>query len=170
MAVSLSFTAGGIILLYLLWDVEPVEGETLNAVTFRAILQDAIGNPTIELPTLWLILALEGGLLFVAANTGYLGGPAVLANMAADSWVPHQYRYLSSRLVTQRGIVLMGMAAIGILIVTRAVLRCWWSFTASTSFSPSRFRFLGFASTGGGHGAPTTVGSYGLLFPVSVWP
>src|SRR5439155_1531894 len=118
MAVSLSFTAGGIILLYLLWDVEPVEGETLNAVTFRAILQDAIGNPAIESPTLWLILALEGGLLFVAANTGYLGGPAVLANMAADSWVPHQYRYLSSRLVTQRGIVLMGVAAIGILIAT----------------------------------------------------
>src|SRR4029453_190692 len=75
MAVSLSFTAGGIILLYLLWDVEPVEGETLNAVTFRAILQDVVGNSAIESPTLWLVLALEGGLLFVAANTGYLGGP-----------------------------------------------------------------------------------------------
>jgi hypothetical protein len=118
MAVSLSFIAGGIILLYLLWNVQPVEGETLNAVTFRAILQDAIGSSVIESPTLWLLLALEGGLLFVAANTGYLGGPAVLANMATDSWVPHQYRYLSSRLVTQRGIVLMGMAAVGILIAT----------------------------------------------------
>src|SRR6476659_7257740 len=60
MAVSLSFIAGGIILLYLLWDVQPVQGETLNAVTFRAILQDAIGNSEIESPTLWLILALEG--------------------------------------------------------------------------------------------------------------
>ena len=118
MAVSLSFVAGGIILLYLLWNVQPIEGETLNAVTFRAILQDAIGSSVIESPTLWLLLALEGGLLFVAANTGYLGGPAVLANMAADSWVPHQYRYLSSRLVTQRGIVLMGAAAVGILIAT----------------------------------------------------
>ena len=118
MAVSLSFIAGGIILLYLLWNVQPVEGETLNAVTFRAILQDAIGSSVIESPILWLLLALEGGLLFVAANTGYLGGPAVLANMATDSWVPHQYRYLSSRLVTQRGIVLMGMAAVGILIAT----------------------------------------------------
>jgi len=38
MALSLSFTAGGIILLYLLWRVAPVEGQTLNAVTFRAIL------------------------------------------------------------------------------------------------------------------------------------
>src|SRR5436309_997749 len=140
MAVSLSFTAGGIILLYLLWDVEPVEGETLNAVTFRAILQDAIGNPAIESPTLWLILALEGGLLFVAANTGYLGGPAVLANMAADSWVPHQYRYLSSRLVTQRGIVLMGVAAIGILIATGgsvALLVVLYSINVFLTFSLS---------------------------------
>jgi hypothetical protein len=140
MAVSLSFTAGGIILLYLLWNVQPVEGETLNAITFRAILQDAIGNSTIESPTLWLILALEGGLLFVAANTGYLGGPAVLANMAADSWVPHQYRYLSSRLVTQRGIVLMGVAAVGILLVTTgsvALLVVLYSINVFLTFSLS---------------------------------
>src|SRR5512135_2844558 len=38
MALSLSFTAGGIILLYLLWQAQPVEGKTLNAVVFDAIL------------------------------------------------------------------------------------------------------------------------------------
>src|SRR5207247_4603379 len=38
-ALSLAFTAGGIILLYLLWNVSPEEGQTLNAVTFRAILE-----------------------------------------------------------------------------------------------------------------------------------
>jgi multisubunit Na+/H+ antiporter MnhB subunit len=140
MAVSLSFTAGGIILLYLLWDVQPVEGETLNAVTFRAILADAVRNPAIEWPTLWTVLALEGGLLLVAANTGYLGGPAVLANMATDSWVPHQYRYLSSRLVTQRGIVLMGVAAVGILVATRgsvALLVVLYSINVFLTFSLS---------------------------------
>jgi Amino acid permease len=140
MAASLSFIAGGIILLYLLWSVHPIQGETLNAVTFRAILQDALGNPIIEAPTLWLLLVLEGGLLFVAANTGYLGGPAVLANMAADSWVPHQYRYLSSRLVTQRGIVLMGMAAVGILLVTGgsvALLVVLYSINVFLTFSLS---------------------------------
>jgi hypothetical protein len=103
MAVSLSFTAGGIILLYLLWNVQAVEGQTLNAVTFRAIIGNAGFNaPVLEHGLLWIILALEGGLLFVAANTGFLGGPAVLANMAADFWVPHMYRYLSTRLVTQK--------------------------------------------------------------------
>ena len=140
MAVSLSITAGGIILLYLLWDARPVEGQTLNAVTFRAILGDALNNPGLESALLWIVLALEGGLLLVAANTGFLGGPAVLANMAADSWVPHQYRYLSSRLVTQRGIQLMGGAAIGILVVTGgsvALLVVLYSINVFLTFSLS---------------------------------
>src|SRR5882762_7498491 len=37
MAVSLSFTAGGIIVLYLTWQAKPVEGQTLNAVVFGSI-------------------------------------------------------------------------------------------------------------------------------------
>ena len=89
---------------------------------------------------MWLVLVLEGGLLFVAANTGFLGGPAVLANMAADSWVPHQYRYLSTRLVTQRGILLMGLCALGILVLTGgavAVLVVLYSINVFLTFSLS---------------------------------
>ena len=141
MAVSLSFTAGGIILLYLLWQVAPVEGQTLNAVTFRAILASTgWQSPIVQDGLLWAVLALEGGLLLVAANTGFLGGPAVLANMAADSWVPHQYRYLSTRLVTQRGIQLMGLAAFGILVVTGgrvALLVVLYSINVFLTFSLS---------------------------------
>ena len=76
----------------------------------------------------------------VAANTGFLGGPAVLANMAADSWVPHQYRYLSTRLVTQSGIQLMGLAALGILAVTGgrvALLVVLYSINVFLTFSLS---------------------------------
>jgi hypothetical protein len=141
MAVSLSFTAGGIILLYLLWHVAPVEGQTLNAVTFRAILASTgWQSPVVQDGLLWVVLALEGGLLLVAANTGFLGGPAVLANMAADSWVPHQYRYLSTRLVTQKGIQLMGLAAFGILVVTGgrvALLVVLYSINVFLTFSLS---------------------------------
>src|SRR5207248_10220810 len=39
MATSLAFTAGGIILLYLLWHAAPVDGQTLNAVVFGSILE-----------------------------------------------------------------------------------------------------------------------------------
>jgi hypothetical protein len=79
-------------------------------------------------------------LLLVAANTGFLGGPAILANMAADSWVPHQYRYLSTRLVTQRGVQLMGLAALGILVVTGervALLVVLYSINVFLTFSLS---------------------------------
>jgi hypothetical protein len=141
MALSLSFTAGGIILLYLLWRVVPVEGQTLNAVTFRAILASTgWQSPIVQDSLLWVVLALDGGLLLVAANTGFLGGPAVLANMAGDSWVPHQYRYLSTRLVTQRGVQLMGLAAFGILVVTGgrvALLVVLYSINVFLTFSLS---------------------------------
>jgi amino acid transporter len=112
MALSLSITAGGIMLLYLLWNVSPVEGKTLNAVVFGQILSPLPYAHSL----LVVVLALEAGLLFVGANTGFLGGPSVLANMALDSWVPNRFRVLSSRLVTQNGIVLFGVAALLILL------------------------------------------------------
>jgi hypothetical protein len=119
MAVSLSFMAGGIILLYLLWQVHPIEGRTLNAVVFGAILDSWRWGPwNIGHAFLVFALIMEAGLLFVAANTGFLGGPAVLANMAADDWVPRRFMQLSDRLVTKNGIVLMGISALAIL---------WWT-------------------------------------------
>jgi hypothetical protein len=118
MACSLAFTAGGIILLYLLWNAQPEAGQTLNAVVFKSILASTgLGGTSLWL-ALTVTLALEAGLLLVAANTGFLGGPAVLANMAADSWVPHKFRYLSTRLVTQNGVLLMGAAALAVLLWT----------------------------------------------------
>jgi len=139
MASSLAFTAGGIILLYLLWDATPVEGRTLNAVAFGQILHSMQWDSELA-PDAVLIatLGFEGGLLFVAANTGFLGGPAVLANMAADSWMPHQFRHLSNRLVTQNGIVLMGLAAVGVLLLTGgkvAVLVVLYSINVFLTFS-----------------------------------
>lgn len=116
MAISLAFTAGGIILLYLLWNARPVEGQTLNAVVFHSIFAN-MGLHDVKLAiALSTTLAFEAGLLLVAANTGFLGGPSVLANMAADSWVPHKFRYLSTRLVTQNGAMVMGIAAIALLL------------------------------------------------------
>lgn len=118
MAVSLSFTAGGIILLYLLWNVQPIEGKTLNAVAFGAILADwpLWGDWSIGQILLVTTLVFEAGLLFAAANTGFLGGPATLANMAVDHWVPHRFAQLSDRLVTKNGILLMGGAAYAVLL------------------------------------------------------
>ena len=143
MALSLAFTAGGIILLYLLWDAKPVEGQTLNAVTFGAIIR-SLGweSEWATEAALLVVLALEAGLLFVAANTGFLGGPAVLANMATDSWVPHKFRYLSTRLVTENGILVMGLAGLGILVWTGgsvALLVVLYSVSVFLTFAISLF-------------------------------
>ena len=115
MALSLSFTAGGIIILYLLWHAEPVFGQTLNAVVFDKILAEA----GFSHHWLAIILFFEAALLFVGANTGFLGCPAVMANMAVDKWLPRQFRELSGRLVTQNGVLISGIAAIIILLWAR---------------------------------------------------
>jgi amino acid transporter len=142
MALSLAFTAGGIILLYLLWGASPVEGQTLNAVAFGAIIDSFGWDAGMGGAALLVVLALEAGLLFVAANTGFLGGPAVLSNMAADSWVPHQFRYLSTRLVTQNGILVMGIGALVILLWTGgsvSTLVVLYSLSVFLTFAVSLF-------------------------------
>jgi hypothetical protein len=140
MALSLAFTAGGIIVLYLLWQSKHVDGQTLNAVAFQSIIA-TLGMPEwMSSSALALTLALEAGLLLVAANTGFLGGPAVMANMAADSWVPRQFRQLSSRLVTQNGIIVMGVSALLILIWSKgevSLLVVLYSINVFLTFSLS---------------------------------
>jgi amino acid transporter len=140
MAVSLAFTAGGIIVLYLLWGAQHVEGRTLNAVTFDAIIAHAGFGAIPNQVALVVVLAFEAGLLLVAANTGFLGGPAVLANMAVDSWMPHQFRNLSSRLVTQNGVILMTCAAVAVLLITEgrvSVLVVLYSINVFLTFTLS---------------------------------
>jgi len=143
MAASLAFTAGGIILLYLLWDVQPMEGQTLNAIAFRHILDSLnFSNPYFTHILLVIILGLEACLLFVGANTGFMDGPAVLCNMAADEWVPGQFRHLSSRLVAQNGIWLMGLSSLIILLATRGdvhLLVVMYSINVFLTFSLSLF-------------------------------
>jgi amino acid transporter len=143
MALSLAVTASGIILLYLLWDARPVEGETLNATVFRSIIEHmGLGSDIANRILLAVVLAFEAGLLFVAANTGFLGGPSVLSNMAADSWVPHKFRYLSTRLVTQNGILVMGLAALAILFWTEGqvtLLVVLYSISVFLTFAISLF-------------------------------
>ena len=94
MAISLALTAGGLILCYLLADVHHVEGLTLNAVLIKKL----------------------------AVQAGFLDGPRVLSKMALDSWVPHRFSLLSDRLVTQNGILVMGGAALGLLVYTRGAV------------------------------------------------
>jgi amino acid transporter len=114
MATSLAFTAGGIMFGYLLTNSHPVPGKTMNAV----LLTNLFGHWRIGPVIVIFTLLTEAALLFVAAQTGFLDGPRILSNMAIDSWMPHRFSQLSDRLVTQDGILMMGLAGLGALLYT----------------------------------------------------
>jgi len=117
MALSLAFTASGILLCYLLFRVEPIEGQTLNSVLANAFAGHwTIRGVAVGRWFVWATLASEGALLFVAAQTGFIDGPRVMSNMAVDSWLPHRFASLSDRLTTKDGVLVMGIAAIAVLV------------------------------------------------------
>jgi amino acid transporter len=119
MAVSLAFMASGLLLSYLLLQVEHEEGRTLNGVLTWALVKNwQLGGVPIGSVFFFLTMLSAGAILFVAAQTGFLGGPQVLANMALDSWVPRRFYQLSERLVAQDGVLLMGGAALALLFYT----------------------------------------------------
>ncbi len=123
MAISLAFTAGGILLCYLLNDVQFEPGKTLNASLWELLTRGwHVGGFEVGGAVVVITLLSEGALLFVAAQTGFLAGPRTLAAMGVDQWVPKRFAHLSERLVTQNGVITMGLAAALVLLYTRGAL------------------------------------------------
>ncbi len=169
MATSLAFTAGGILLGYLLTGVRPVAGKTMNAVLFEGLFAGwRPGGVPLGAGFVIVSLIAAAALLVVAAQAGFLDGPRVLANMALDSWLPHRFAHLSDRLVAQNGVVVMGVAAaialaytrgdIGTLVVMYSInvfitfsltelgmVRHWWS---ERKRHPQWFRQFAIQATG----------------------
>jgi len=110
MAASLAITAGGILFCYLLTNSSPEEGKTLNAVLIERL---GFGEWFVVLS-----LLAEGGLLLVAAQTGFIDGPRVMANMSLDGWLPNRFSALSERLTTHYGVLLIGGSAVVSLFYT----------------------------------------------------
>ncbi|OGD22419.1 MAG: amino acid transporter [Candidatus Aminicenantes bacterium RBG_16_63_16] len=114
MSISLAVTAGGILICYLLLNVQPALGKTLNAVLADGVFGGWTIGPLLALITIFS----EGALLFVAAQTGFVDGPRVMANMAVDYWFPHRFASLSDRFTIQNGVLLMGGAAMLLILYT----------------------------------------------------
>jgi amino acid transporter len=139
MGASLAVTVAGLLVAYQLYNVQISEGKTLNAVLFE---QMTVGwsHPT---GTGFVIVTLfsEAALLIIAAQTGFLDGPRVLANMALDRWFPTRFANLSERLVTMNGVILMGLAAFIMMVVTRGsvdLLVIFYSINVFITFSLSQ--------------------------------
>ena len=138
MAVSLAVLSGGLFLCYLLWNVAPVPGQTMNAVLATSVFGDWPLGEVLALVTIFS----EGALLMVAAQTGFIDGPRVMANMAIDSWLPRSFANLSERLTMTSGIVLMGGAALVLMIFTHGsitFLVTMYAINVFLTFSISEF-------------------------------
>ncbi len=139
MSISLAVTVMGLMLAYLFYNVHPSEHKTLNAVLFETMT--AKWNPGTAQIFMYTILLSEAILLFIAAQTGFLDGPRVLSNMALDRWFPSRFANLSDRLVAKNGIVLMGLASIAMMIISKgsiAFLAVLYSINVFITFSLSQ--------------------------------
>jgi len=117
MSISLSVLVLGFMTAYLLYDVSGANAghKTLNAVLFGEIF----GNTGFGTAMLSVLLVSEAAILFVASQTGFIDGPRVIANMAADKWFPSRFTSLSDRLVTQNGVLMMGIASLLLLVYSK---------------------------------------------------
>ncbi|MCX6154866.1 MAG: APC family permease [Candidatus Kapabacteria bacterium] len=145
MASSLAVAAAGLLLCYLLVEVKLVPGKTLNTVLAETLFGNWRYGNIITIITIFS----EGALLFVAAQTGFIDAPRVMANMAVDSWLPHRFAAFSERLTMRNGIVLIGLSALLILwytngsigaLVVMYSINVFLTFTLS-EFGMSRFYF-----------------------------
>ncbi len=148
MAISLAFTAGGLLLCYMLVNVQPTHGQTLNAVLANDLLGSArLGGINIGGILVLITIASEAILLLVAAQTGFIDGPRVMANMATDGWLPRRFATLSDRLTSQNGILLFGLSAMATLAYTRGhigILVVMYSVNVFLTFTLSQIGMIKF--------------------------
>jgi amino acid transporter len=172
MAVSLALTAGGILICYLLFRVVPAEGKTLNAVLAEQFAGNfTIGSIPVGRAFVVVTMLSEGALLVVAAQAGFIDGPRVMANMAADSWLPHRFAQLSDRLTMQNGVVLMGVASLFTLFYTRGDIThlvTMYSINVFVTFSLSQLAMLRYWMKTAGVGRRRGLTIHGVAFVLCV--
>jgi amino acid transporter len=143
LAASLAITAGGLLLCYSLFRIQPIDGRTLNAILADSTFD---GWPLGGVLAFVTILS-EGALLMVGAQSGFAGGPAIMANMAVDSWLPRRFAALSERLTMQNGVFIMAGAALLVLFYTGgsvSALVVMYSINVFLTFTLSQFGMMRF--------------------------
>ena len=138
LAVSLAVTASGLLFCYALFSIAPVEGRTLNAI----LADKTFSGWPLGAALAFITILVEGALLMVGAQAGFIDGPRVMANMAVDSWLPRRFSALSERLTMQNGVLLMGVSALIVLFYTHgsvSALVVMYSINVFLTFSLSQF-------------------------------
>jgi hypothetical protein len=167
MAVSLAITAGGLMLAYLLYELElKGTGSSLFAKrhetgrTMNDLVIDWFATSTLP-PALaqvfrWVTVLAEATLLLVAAQAGFIGGPKCLATMAHDSWVPHWLGSLSERLSSHYGIMFIGASSL---------LALWGTYLTSSPLP----LLEGQQVAQSGHGGASLVSVLIIMYSINVF-
>ena len=112
-------------------------------MTLNAVLADTLfGKWSFGHVLALVTIVSEGALLLVAAQTGFIDGPRVMANMAVDSWFPHRFAAFSERLTMHNGVFLMGASAALLMIYTKGAISAlvvMYSINVFLTFSLSEF-------------------------------
>ena len=167
MAVSLAITAGGLMLAYMLYELELKEagqslfekrhetGRTMNDLVIDWFAASTL-PPWLAQTFRWITVLAEATLLLVAAQAGFIGGPKCLATMAHDSWVPHWLGSLSERLSSHYGIMFIGLSSL---------LALWGTYLTS---SPLPAPVAG-APAASGHGGASLVSVLIIMYSINVF-
>jgi amino acid transporter len=123
-AAGLAFLAGGLLVCFALHTARPEPGRTLDATLWNLLAGGwRLAGTPVGPAIVTLTLLAEAGLLLVAVQAGFVGGPRMLAAMAVDQWMPKRMALLSERLVIQYGVLTMGLAAALALVWTGGGVR-----------------------------------------------
>jgi len=109
MAVILTTFFVGLTVLTHQLDVAPSETKTVVA----QVAQTVFGKT----PLFYIVQAATAMILVLAANTSFNGLPVLASVMARDRFLPRQFSFRGDRLAFSYGIVALGAASAGLLIV-----------------------------------------------------
>lgn len=117
----------GITILAMLYDVHvavlPTElGLPPNTPTSTALAQIARATFGDGNVLFYLLQAFTAGVLILAANTAFNGFPMLASILAEDRYAPRQLHNRGDRLVFSNGIILLALAAIGLIVLFDAEL------------------------------------------------
>ncbi len=109
MAVILTAFFVGLTVLAHQLDVMPSEAKTVVAQVAETVLG--------KTPLFYIVQAATAMILVLAANTSFNGLPVLASVMAKDRFLPRQFSFRGDRLAFSYGIVALGAASIGLLII-----------------------------------------------------
>src|SRR5438128_2437285 len=123
-ATTLSWMAALLIMMFLgasvlahLFNIHPVEHETVISQIARAVFNGPVGW------FYYVVQATTAAILILAANTSYAGFPRLASLLARDRFLPRQLANLGDRLVFSNGILILALFS-GFLV---------WAFRGDTS-------------------------------------